>query len=55
MGETILIIAIVGVAAAFLLRRWMKLRSGSAGCGCGCGCESSCGKTRTPDCKQHNG
>ena len=53
MGETILIIAIVGGAAAYLVRRWLKLRSGSAGCGCGCG--NSCGKTRTPECKQHNG
>ena len=42
MVEPIIIGVVIAAAALFLLRRWLKLRKGSAGCGCGCECGQAC-------------
>jgi|GEM_PF-6822949 len=39
--QTIIVIAIVVVAAVYLVRKYTRAAKGTGGCGCGCG-ESEC-------------
>jgi hypothetical protein len=61
MVDTLVVLAIVAVAAWYVVRRFVSMGKGGGGCGCGCSCPGSgsgcgcAGKDGNPTACPENG